>query len=65
MGKFLSQFGRNEEALASFIKAVDIDPNIKSGYNNIAVALGQLGKKDEAVVYYRKAVAINPTDMDA
>ncbi|AFY38783.1 Tetratricopeptide TPR_1 repeat-containing protein [[Leptolyngbya] sp. PCC 7376] len=56
--------GRFIEAIASYDKALEINPNDQDIWNNRGSALSTLGKKDEAITSYDKALEINPDDQD-
>jgi len=45
MGFALSDLGRNEEALASYRKALSIDPNFTYAHNGMGNALSDLVRK--------------------
>ena len=48
---------KRDEAIASYRKAIDLDPNNPFAYNNLA---GLLGKRDETIACYKKAIEIDP-----
>ena len=52
--------GKKEEALKSYLKVLDIEPNHALGYYNLGLVFKDLGKKEEAVKNYLKAIEINP-----
>jgi tetratricopeptide (TPR) repeat protein len=49
-----------EEAIASFTKALEIDPGIFLAHSNLGTALAALGRHDEAVACYREALMLKP-----
>jgi len=49
MGSVLDDLGRNKEALASYKKAIEINPKLEMAYNNMGVLLNNLGRNIEAV----------------
>ena len=51
---------RDEEALGFYDKALKINPNYASAYNNKGWSLSNLGKDEEAIIEYDKALKINP-----
>ncbi len=59
-GPRLGILGRPAEALASFDKAIAINPDDAYAWNFRGVALHELGRYTEAVASYDKAIAINP-----
>jgi len=46
--------------VASYKKAIEIDPNNANAYINMGFALSNLGRKEEAVASYKKAIEIDP-----
>ena len=56
----LGNLGRHAEALASFDKAIAINPDDAYTWNFRGVALHGLGRYAEAVGSYDRALAINP-----
>ena len=48
------------EAMASYERALDIDPRDAGIWNNKGVALLALGRKEEAVACYDRALEIDP-----
>jgi len=63
-GITLTKLGKYEEAVASFDKALEINPNNLKTLSNKGVALARLGKHEEAVACFDKALKINPNDFD-
>jgi tetratricopeptide (TPR) repeat protein/predicted Ser/Thr protein kinase len=53
----LQQAGKWDDALKSYSKAVEIDPNLGRAYAGMAVMYSNLGKNDDAVKYYKLALA--------
>ncbi len=60
MGIILGSLERYEEMIASYDKAIAINPNHDWVWSNRGTALGQLGRYEEAIASYDKAIAINP-----
>ena len=60
LGYFFERTGRRDDALASYQKALDYNPNYASAHCNLGLLLTDMGRTDEAVVHYRKALAIDP-----
>jgi tetratricopeptide (TPR) repeat protein len=61
-GDYLSDLGREDEAMKWWQKAVAIDPNEAYGYNEIANYYGHYGRSAEALKLYDKAIALVPTE---
>jgi|GEM_PF-4529823 len=59
-GNALGNLGRNEEALKSYDKALEIDPKYALAWNNKGNALGNLGRHEEAIKSCEKALEIAP-----
>jgi tetratricopeptide (TPR) repeat protein len=57
--------GRYEEALSSFEKALELDPNLKETYLNMAFCLSQLGRSDRAVETLKRALEIDRDFFEA
>ena len=60
LGLLLSHTGRTDEAIAHYVKALEINPNNGKAHYNFGIALAETGRTDEAIVHYRKALEINP-----
>jgi eukaryotic-like serine/threonine-protein kinase len=56
----LHNLGRLDDAVASYRKAIEVDPNYIYAYGNLGTLLSNMGRNDEAIAYCRKAVEINP-----
>jgi tetratricopeptide (TPR) repeat protein len=56
----LGKLSRYAEAVASYDKAITINPKFAGAWMFRGVALGNLGKYAEAVDSVDKAIAINP-----
>ena len=63
-GVDFAKLGQYPEALASFDKAIAIDPSYTDVYFNRGLALDNLGRYSEAVVAYDKALALNPDNAE-
>ncbi|MDB9512327.1 tetratricopeptide repeat protein [Kamptonema animale CS-326] len=61
----LDNLRRNEEALASFDKAIEIKPDYHEAWKNRAVALDDLGRYEEAIASCDKAIEIKPDYHEA
>ncbi|MBW4606252.1 MAG: tetratricopeptide repeat protein, partial [Hassallia sp. WJT32-NPBG1] len=65
LGYALSEQGKVEEAIASYQKALQIDPNYANAHNNLGSALSDQGKLEEAIASYQKALQIDPNYANA
>lgn len=54
------QRGNKEQAIESYTKAIDLDSNFNSAYNNRGLANANLGRLEQAISDYGKAILINP-----
>ena len=59
-GYALRNLGLDEEALASYEQAVEIQPDYYTAWYNRGNTLGTLGRYEEALASYDKALAIKP-----
>ena len=64
-GLALREAGRFQEALASYDRALALDPNHPGAHNNRAVALQDLDRVEEALASYDRALGINPNLSEA
>ncbi len=65
LGNILLADRQYEEAIASYDKAVEIQPNLDAAWNNRGFALDELGRNEEAIASYDKAVEIKPNKDEA
>ncbi|MBI4639577.1 MAG: tetratricopeptide repeat protein [Candidatus Tectomicrobia bacterium] len=64
-GTCLGNLGRYDEALASFDKAIEFDPNNERVWYNRGVALGNAGHYNEALLSFDKATELDPENAPA
>ena len=64
-GYCLGNLSRNQEALASFDKVVEIYPNDETAWFNRGVALDQLERHEEALASFDKGIELDPNDRKA
>src|SRR5262249_40966621 len=64
-GNALRELRRIEAALASYDKAIALEPDYANGFYNRGVALQDLNRFDEALKTYEKALAIKPDHKSA
>ena len=57
--------GEFDKAIASWEKALNINPNLSEAWHNRGSALGRLGKYEEAVESFQKALSIDPNNYQA
>jgi len=55
-----ARHGRQEDALASYDRALAIRPDEPQALSNRGVTLGELGRHEEALASYEKALALRP-----
>ncbi len=56
----LSKAGRQEEAIAEWSKALELNPKSDKAHNNIGLLLFGAGRFEEAIPHFEKTLAINP-----
>lgn len=61
LGNALQGLNRREEAVASYRRALDLNPRLAAAHSNMGAALHSLGRVDQAVTSYRRALEIMPT----
>ncbi|HUJ08929.1 MAG TPA: tetratricopeptide repeat protein [Verrucomicrobiae bacterium] len=61
-GDYLSDLGREEEAMTWWKKAITIDPKEAYAYNDIANYYGHNGRAADALKLYDKAIELVPTE---
>ena len=57
---FASELDRYEKAIASYDKAIEINPDKDSAWYNRGIALRKLGRYEEAIASYDQAIEIKP-----
>ncbi|ABG52354.1 Tetratricopeptide TPR_2 [Trichodesmium erythraeum IMS101] len=60
IGNKLLREGKLEEAIASYEKAIELNPQFAWSYQNMGHAFEKLGRIDEAIAAFRQAVAKSP-----
>jgi len=59
LGVAFSMLGKNNEAVDSYKKAIEMDPTNALAYNNLGVALINFDSFDETVTSYHKAIELD------
>ena len=62
-GDQLAGSGNREEAMDSYRKALDNDPECAAAYSRIGELTAKSGKPDEAIAPLQKALSLNPDDV--
>jgi hypothetical protein len=65
MGIVLHALGRDEDALASYARALALKPDHADAHNNLGLALRDLNRHEEALRCFELAQAIEPDHVDA
>jgi superkiller protein 3 len=65
LGNTLNDLKRFDEAEANYRKAIELNPQYATAYNNLGSFLDDLKRLDEAEANYRKAIELNPQDATA
>ncbi len=66
LGTAYSSSGRHAEAIAEYLRALEIDPGYAQAHVNLGLSLASQGgaRIGEAIVHFRAALAIDPGDAD-
>lgn len=65
LGAAYAAMERSEDAIASFTKALEIDPGFFLAQNNLGAALAARGRHEEAAVCYAEALKLKPDYAEA
>src|SRR5580704_13798791 len=63
LGRALHALGRNDDALASFDRAIALAPDLAPAYANRADVLSKIGRNAEALDSYDRALALAPDSV--
>ena len=65
LGYSYFSLGKYDQAIQSFDRAIEINPQIENSYLNRGMAFGFLSKYDQAIQDFNKAIEINPKSFKA
>jgi tetratricopeptide (TPR) repeat protein len=65
LGQALFEMGREDEAIAHYQQALQINPGYAVAHYNLGIALFRKGKVDEAIAHYQQALQIKPDYAEA
>ncbi len=65
LGITLLNQGRREDALATFDKAVQLNPSDADLWRNLGNVLAEVGRPEDAILSYQQALKLNPRHGDA
>ena len=65
LGVQYAMMGRNDAALAQWLKTIDYHPNWPTPYENVGGHLAGMGKLDEAFAWFHKATALSTDPLDS
>ena len=65
MGNVLHEQGKLEDAIESYIQALQLKPTLVEVYNNMGNVLKDLGRLEEAIESYKRALMIDPDYVEA
>lgn len=65
LGAAYAEMERSEDAIASFTKALEIDPGFFLAHNNLGAALAARGRHEEAIACYAEALKLKPDYAEA
>ena len=64
-GEDQTALGREQNALANYDKAIELDPKSLPAYVNRGIAKSKLGRHEDALADYDRAIEIDPNDASA
>ena len=59
-GDRLLESGNLEEAIATYRRAIELNPDLSWSYHNLGEALAKLGQFEDAIAAFRRAIELNP-----
>ncbi len=65
LGLAYFDIGNHKKAIASYKKAIKLDPNFEDAYNNLGFVYNTIGRYDEAIELLKKVIRINPNYVGA
>ena len=65
MGASATQLGQFDQAVAAFLKVIEIKPDYVQAYNNLGTTYSKIGEVDLAIEAYESALSINPNYTEA
>lgn len=65
MGRYLREKNQYEKAIASYNKAIEINPESSNTYSNRGKAFFDLGRVDEAISDFNRAIELNENYVEA
>ncbi|MBC6472553.1 MAG: CHAT domain-containing protein [Hormoscilla sp. GM102CHS1] len=65
LGVAFYEKGQLEQAISSYLKAIEINPDFADAHNNLGIAFYDLGRIDEAIAAYQQALFIDPLHGNA
>jgi len=65
LGAVNAALGRPERSIASYTRALQINPAFSEAHNNLGVTLNAIGRHEEAVASFKKALQIRPEYAEA
>ncbi len=64
VGQACLRLNRDDDALASFERAIACQPDFADAYGNRATLLGEMGRRDEALAAFDQALALRPNNPE-
>ena len=65
LGEVYSSLGNHKNAIASYNRAIEVEPNYAEAYNNLGVTLNKLGRNEEAITSLNRAIDLWPNYAEA
>jgi tetratricopeptide (TPR) repeat protein len=60
LGNVQIQQGKLDEAITSYRRALELQPDYAAAYNNLGLALRDQGRWEEAIACWRRALELQP-----
>jgi tetratricopeptide (TPR) repeat protein len=62
LGTVYRALGRQEEAIATYQRAIELDPTDARFHNNLGLVYSALGRQEDAIAAYQRAIELDPND---
>ena len=65
LGNSLAEFGKIQQAIECYDRAIELNPNLAIAYHNLGEMLAAEKRQDRAIAHYEKALAIHPNSFES